>query len=321
MTTADYATELQTLSDGSTTVRFDAFRDIAWDAPGMDISADDPRWILVPYDPIAMTDWYKGLPREKQIEVGRWRVTNQIKAGVQFESMLVIGLQQSAMRMRNGSPEFRYSMHEMQEECNHNQMFQGLVNRVGEDVPGMPRLLRALIPIIPLLSYSPVAFVMAILAGEEPIDHFQKVQCRADIDMPPLVKRIMQIHIAEEARHISFAHKFITEHVARSTRFQRAVLGVYLPLIMRIAADAIQRPPAEFVRKFDVPGSAMRQAFWEHPEATKQLGEYFADVRKLAEDIGLLNSRTRWLWRRLGIDGGTARYRSQPVEFRRTTVN
>ena len=46
--------------------------------------------------------------------------------------------------MPNNRAEFRYSTHEATEECHHTQMFQEAVNRIGADVPGMPKPLRAL---------------------------------------------------------------------------------------------------------------------------------------------------------------------------------
>ncbi len=98
----------------------------------------------------------------------------------------------------------------MTEECNHIQMFQELVNRSGLDVPGMRPLFRRLSPYIGLVGqYSPTAFMAGILAGEEPIDHFQKGLIREGANIPPAVLRTMQIHIAEEARHISWAHEFL----------------------------------------------------------------------------------------------------------------
>jgi len=52
----------------------------------------------------------------------------------------------------NGSPEYRYCLHEAVEECNHTMMFQEMVNRIGADVPGMPRLLKWVQPLIPLVA-------------------------------------------------------------------------------------------------------------------------------------------------------------------------
>ena len=50
--------------------------------------------------------------------------------------------------------------------------------------------------------YAHVILFIGILAGEEPIDHYQKSLLRSGIDLPPAVLRAMEIHIAAEARHM-----------------------------------------------------------------------------------------------------------------------
>ena len=71
-----------------------------------------------------------------------WRQANVAKVGLHFESILIRGLMEYAFWTPNGSPEYRYCLHEAVEECNHTMMFQEMVNRIGADVPGMPRLLQ-----------------------------------------------------------------------------------------------------------------------------------------------------------------------------------
>jgi P-aminobenzoate N-oxygenase AurF len=54
-------------------------------------------------------------------------------------------------------------------------MFQEMVNRIGVDVPGLPRSLRWVSPWVPLAAGPlPIMFFFGVLAGEVPIDHTQK---------------------------------------------------------------------------------------------------------------------------------------------------
>ena len=69
----------------------------------------------------------------------------------------------------------------------------------------------------------PFGFFYGVLAGEEPIDHVQKSILRAGDEMHPLLQRIMQIHVAEEARHIGFAHQYLEHQAPRLKRHERAV--------------------------------------------------------------------------------------------------
>ncbi|MBF6327014.1 AurF N-oxygenase family protein [Nocardia transvalensis] len=309
-----YREALATLSEGSVHRHFDPYRDIDWDGPEFAIDPDDPRWVLDPgIDPLGATQWYRELPLQRQIEIGKWRIANVVKVGAAFESVLIRGLMQYIMTLPNGSPEFRYCLHEMTEECNHIQMFQELVNRIGVDVPGMRPIFRVLSPFIGVAGgYFHVILFIGILGGEEPIDHYQKAVIRAGSHLPPAVVRTMEIHIAEEARHISFAHEYLTAHIQRSNPAGKVVCALAFPLAMRWLVGEIMAPPRSFAARFDIPREVIKEAFWRAPTSRRILSGYFDDVRKLAGDLGMLNPATRLLWRALHIDGPPSRYRSEP---------
>ncbi|MTD46507.1 diiron oxygenase [Conexibacter sp. W3-3-2] len=309
-----YEAMLRTLSEGSVHVHFDPYEDIEWDAPEMAVDPKDPRWVLSPtLDPLGATAWYQAQPLDRQIEIGRWRMMNAMKVGGAFESILIRGLMQYAMALPNGSPEFRYCLHEMTEECNHIQMFQELVNRSGTDVPGMRKLFRVTSPLIGVAGgYTPMILMIGILAGEEPIDHYQKAIMREGIDMPPAVLRTMEIHIAEEARHISFAGEWLRLRIPRVKRWERRALSVIFPITMRWLAGEIMTSPKELKRRFDIPDDVWREAFWKSPKSQEIMASYFGDMRALATDTGLMTPLGRRVWKWCGIDGEPSRFRGEP---------
>ena len=310
----DYHETLRTLSEASVHQHFDAFLDIPWDDPAYAVDPRDERWILPQEDVLGRHPWYRSLPKERQIEVGLYRQANINKVGLQFEQVLIGGIMQYAFRVPNGNPEFRYATHEAAEECHHTQMFQEFVNRSGVDVPGGSRLFRMTAPFMPLAAaWVPAAFFVGVLAGEEPIDHLQKSVLRAGAQAHPLLRRIMQIHIAEEARHIGFAHRFLQHHVPRLGRVRRAVLSVLFPLIMRWLCDVIMVPGSEARRGMGIPRAVAREVWWRDPESRKVLRDFFADVRMLAESLDLMNPVSRRVWRMCRIDGRPARFRSEPA--------
>jgi hypothetical protein len=305
---------LATLSDGSVHMHYDPYLDIDWDSPQMAFIADDPRWVLSPeIDPLGATRWYQGLPLQKQIEIGRWRQANAIKVGAAFESILIRGLMQYVMKLPNGSPEFRYCLHEMTEECNHIQMFQELVNRIGVDVPGMRPFFRLISPLVGVAGgYAHVILMIGILAGEEPIDHYQKDLIRSGVELPPAMARAMEIHIAEEARHISFAAEFLKAHIPAMNPVSRHVCAIAFPLAMRWLAGEIMTSPPAFKKQFEIPDDVMHEAFWHSPHSRKIMSSYFDDMRALATDLRLMNPITRRLWHVLGIAGRPSRFRGEP---------
>jgi len=310
----DYQALLRTLSEASVEHHFDAFTDIAWDDPAYAIDPADPRWILPAVDPLGRTEWYRSLPRERQIEVGFYRQTNVVKVGLQFEQVLVAGLMMYCLDLPNGRAEFRYSTHEATEECHHTQMFQEFVNRTGLDVPGAHSLFRALGPFLPLAAkHVPFLFFIGVLGGEEPIDYVQKVMLRSGEEMHPLLHRISQIHVAEEARHIGFAHQYLEHRAPRLNRLQRGVASVLTPVLMRVLCDAIVVPGPRAVREMGIPKDVVREVWWGSPESRKFLRDMFGDVRMLAEETGLMNPVSRRVWRALGIAGRPNRFRSEPA--------
>ncbi|WP_234790006.1 AurF N-oxygenase family protein [Mycolicibacterium fortuitum] len=198
----EYCTRLENLSGGSVRRNFNPYLDIPWDSPEFEVTENDPRWVLAAEsDPIGSSPWYQALPLEKQIAIGMWRQANVAKAGLQFENMLIRGILNYTFWVPNGSPEYRYCLHEAVEECNHTLMFQEMVNHAGVDVPGLARWLRWMHSLPPLFaSPMPVFFFTMVLCGEEPIDHMQKSILREGKPIHPIMERVMAIHVAEEAR-------------------------------------------------------------------------------------------------------------------------
>ncbi|MGD1111027.1 MAG: diiron oxygenase [Mycobacterium sp.] len=311
---AQYVDMLATLSEGSVRRNFNPYTDIDWESPEFAVTDNDPRWILPATDPLGRHPWYQAQSEERQIKIGMWRQANVAKVGLHFESILIRGLMNYTFWVPNGSPEYRYCLHESVEECNHTMMFQEMVNRIGADVPGMPRLLKWFSPLVPLVAGPlPLAFFIGVLAGEEPIDHTQKNVLREGKSLHPIMERVMAIHVAEEARHISFAHEFLRKRLPQLTKRQQFWTALYLPLTMKALCRAIVVPPKAFWREFDIPRSVKKELFFRSPESRKWLSDMFGDVRMLAHDTGLMQNRSaRLMWRLCRINGKPSRYRSEP---------
>ncbi|KAA1399226.1 AurF N-oxygenase family protein [Aeromicrobium ginsengisoli] len=315
VTPEQYADILEGLSQASVDRHFDAFIDVPWSDPDFQVHHDDPRWVLpADVDPLGAHPWYQSQSLARQIEIGQWRQANILKVGLQFENILIRGIMQYVFTLPNGSPEYRYLTHEATEECHHTQMFQQTVNRIGVDVAGMPWLMRKVAGILPLAgSAVPFAFFIGVLAGEEPIDHTQKGILRSGKDLPPVLSRIMEIHVAEEARHISFAHHYIRRNASRLGRVEKFVISLLFPVIMRVLCDVIMVPSKAFRKEFGIPRKVMKDLYWRAPESRERLQELFGDVRMLADQSELRKNRmARWMWKLCRIDGRPSRYRSEP---------
>ncbi|MEO8814685.1 MAG: diiron oxygenase [Mycobacterium sp.] len=310
---AAYVATLTRLSENSVHRSFNPYTDIDWAAPEFAVTPNDPRWVLAATDPLGQHPWYRAQPLEKQIAIGMWRQANMAKVGVQFESILVRGLMQYTFRVPNGSPEYRYCLHEAIEECNHTLMFQELVNRIRDDVPGMPRWLRSVSPLVSLGSGTlSNTFFFGVLAGEVPFDHMQKAVLREGTLVHPIVANVIAIHVAEEARHISFADEYLRKRVPRTWWINRFLLSLYVPAVMRLLSQAMVVPPRSFFRMFGIPRSVRRALFSGTPSSRQALRDMFADIRMLCHELGLMNPIALAMWRICRLDGRPSRYRGEP---------
>lgn len=309
----DYEATLGTLSEASTDRHFEAFTDIAWDDPEMAVIADDERWILPKADILGAHPWYQALPKARRIQIGRHRLAAITKTGSQFEQLLLLGGTDFLMSLRNGNPEFRYFMHELTEETHHIQMFQEFTNRVCPEVAGAPTWLMRAIPYVARFGGRfPALFFSIILAGEEPIDHVQKDIMRTG-GSHPLLDKIMAIHIAEEARHIGFAHAWLEQHSRNLGVIDRFLLGILTPLAMRLGADAIVKPSKADRAMMGIPRSVARDVWGNDQQSAKFRRDLFSDVRMLFDDLGMRTRTTRWAWKLVGVDGRPARFRAEPA--------
>jgi P-aminobenzoate N-oxygenase AurF len=309
-----YFDRAEALSDATARLRFDPYVDIDWESPENDVDENDPRWQLDPdSDPLAATDWYAEQPLQRRIDMGRWMTANTLKATIQFEQMLIRGVVHYAGSLPNGSPVFRYLMHELIDEAHHIQMFQEFINRTGTDVPGMRRGSRFIGPILGFIGgYASVFHFIGVLCGEQPLHYQQTLQHRGAAQVPPLLNKITYIHLAEEARHISFADDYLAQRMQSAGRFRRATYAIAFPFYLRWLIGESVGPPRTFARQFGIPRRVFKTAYWRSAQSRRMMAESAADVRRVAEDLGLRTVWSRWIWRLLGVEGQVPRYRGEP---------
>jgi hypothetical protein len=309
-----YFDGVEELSRATARLSFDPWVDIDWDAPENALDENDPRWQLDPdTSPLGATDWYANQPLQRRIDMGRWITANTLKATTQFEMMLIRGVVHVTGKLPNGSPVFRYLVHEMVEEANHVQMFQEFINRTGEDVPGMRRGSRIIGPFAGYYGgYASNFHFIGVLCGEQPLHYQQTLQHRGAANVPPLLNKITYIHLAEEARHITFADLHLAQQIQRAGRFRRTFYALIFPLFLRWLIGESMGAPRTFARQFGIPRRVFKAAYWRSAQSRRMMAESAADVRRVAEDLGLRTIWSRWIWRLLGIDGPVPRYRGEP---------
>ncbi len=301
--TADRFGELvHRLSRQSVTKHFDAYTDVPWDDPEYQIDVNDPRWELSPDAGLGATTWYREQTPEMRARIGLHSIAANMKAGLQFESILKRGLLEYAFALPDRSPEFRYVYHEVIEEAQHSLMFQEFVNRTGLEAPGLTWDLKfGARRVLRIARRFPALFFVFVLGGEDPIDHVQRTALRSGRELHPLLERIMRIHVTEEARHLSFARQYLRSNVPSLGRFQRYAISVQAPVILAVMASVMMRPPRSLIRAYDIPKDVIAQAYGPGTPSHDATLQSLRKVRSLLVDLGLVTTPTKMLWRLLGI--------------------
>lgn len=297
-----YLKLLKRLSHQSVVKHFDAYADVDWDAPEMRIDPNDPRWELDDEEPLGATAWYRAQPQHVRSGIGLHMFATFMKIGLEFESVLKRGLLEYAYKLPNNSPEFRYVYHEVIEEAQHSLMFQEFVNRSGFDPRGLAWWQQIGSRMVMRFGRTfPELFFLFVLGGEDPIDHVQRQMLRKRENVHPLLRRVCQIHITEEARHLSFARLYLRRNVPKLGPIKKKMLQIRTPLILGQMSQMMMRPSAQIVRRFSIPDSVIREAYTGNRMHRVRTIEAVAKVRKLCQELEIVTPGTVKLWKAVGL--------------------
>jgi hypothetical protein len=298
-----YSDLIRRLNHQSVVKHFDAYADIEWDAPAFRIDQDDSRWELEPDDVLGATEWYRSQPAGIRSRIGLSMLANFMKSGVIFEYVLKRGLLEFASGLPTGSPEFRYCYHETIEEAQHSLMFQEFINRTGFKIPPLNGLERRGADFV--VKYArkfPELFFIFVLAGEHPIDYVQRQTLRKNRDQThPLIRRIMQIHVTEEARHISFARHTLRKDVPELSSSRRARLGLCVPLILGVMGKIMMEASPSVAREYNIPPEVVDAAYHKNPIHRERVYEASNKLFGLCGELGLVNRWSLRLWKAMRI--------------------
>jgi hypothetical protein len=202
----------------------------------------------------------------------------------------------------DGAPELRYAYHELIEESQHTLMFQEFIRRSGLEAAQPPVFERVMSRrVVQLGRKFPELFFLFVLGGEAPIDRLQRRTLERRDALHPLLRRVMQIHVTEEARHVCFAETFLEERVPKLAAWRRHRLSLTAPLILQDMAARMLVPPKFLVRQYGIPKDVIRTVYRQNPVQQRRVLEGLEPVRSLCHKIGLCGQPALWLWKRFGL--------------------
>jgi hypothetical protein len=298
-----YEALLGRLSHQSVVKHYDAYADIAWDSSDFAIDPEDPRWELPEDDTLSVTAWYRSQPEPVRARIGLHATACKMRVGVEFENVLKRGLLEFAATLPSDAPELRYAYHEVIEEAQHSLMFSEFVRRTGLQVPGLSaRMQWYARRVVSFGRRFPELFFVFVLGGEEPIDHAQRRALASSRNIHPVLRRIVQIHVTEEARHLCFAHEYLRRAVPALKPTRKLALQMRAPFILGMMTPMMMQAPEFLIRTYGIPDEAVRDAYTDNAIHRCRVHESLESVRQLCIELGIVgNGWTRLLWRHLGL--------------------
>lgn len=281
------------LLNGSVKKSYAPIVDIDWDAPL------DPDKFFLPPPMITIygTPEWEAMTREQQRELSRQQLVNILSAGIWFENILNQGLLRGMMHANPTAKSTHYMLTELGDETRHMVMFGKAIDRIG-GIPVRPRLYhRIIINSLPFAFRGSFLWVAA-LVGEEIFDALQR-QMLEDPDVQPIVRRLMRIHVTEEARHIQFARDGLRKGVPAMPRYRRFLIanlqGLGGPFYRMLFTLPIQ------YNRAGLDGRQMRRIARANPNFRQKCRESFEPLSRFFTDVGLMGRIGRRLWRRAGF--------------------
>jgi hypothetical protein len=136
---------------------------------------------------------------------------------------------------------------------------------------------------------------IAALVGEEIFAALQRL-ILDDPELQPIVRRVMRIHVTEEARHIQFARDGARRDVPMMRRRNRFLLatvhGAGGPFYRYLFTNRA------VYRRAGLDGREARRQARSNPYFHQTTRTGFAPLAAFLEEIGLMNRISRRLWKR-----------------------
>ncbi|NMO04370.1 diiron oxygenase [Gordonia sp. TBRC 11910] len=281
------------LINGSAKRSYDPIVDLDWDAP-----LDPDKYFLPPrLLTLYGTDLWESMTETQRIELSRQEMANILSTGIWFENLLNRALLQRLMKQDPAAATTHYALTEMGDECRHMLMFGRAIERSGARAYGMKWWQRITMYWLADALRGSVLWVAA-LVGEEIFDALQR-EMLDDPQLQPLVSRLMQVHVAEEARHIGFARDGVMRRKATRSRTETLIAST----VHGFAATPFRivfTNPAMYKRAGLDPRESARVAR-RNPHFREAQIAGFASLAEFLEEAGLMNRFSRMCWRRAGF--------------------
>ena len=279
------------LTAASERMTLDPFTEVDWDTP-----IDDRAYHLPPeWLPLYGTAIWDAMTPEARITYSRHECAALCGAGIWFENQLMQLVLRHLAEMPVDSPAHRYLLVEVADECRHSTMFGEYIRQGGTPAYTPPAGAGALDALGDVPGKRALGYVL-ILAVEELLDAINRATMKDD-RIHPVSRQIAKLHVAEEARHVSFAKTYLSEVWPTLGEEERQAVKSLAPAAVAMVAD-LTIDPAVYETLGLVGGEDTARA---NPRHQARVIEGLTKLTSFLRQLGVIDDTTAPAWRELGL--------------------
>jgi hypothetical protein len=279
------------LTAASERLTLDPFTEVDWEIP-----IDDRAYHLPPeWLPLYGTAIWDAMTPEARIIYSRHECAALCGAGIWFENQLMQLVLRHLAEMPVDSPAHRFLLVEVADECRHSTMFGEYIRRGGTPAYTPPADAGALDALGDVPGKRALGYVL-ILAVEELLDAINRATMKDD-RIHPVSRQIAKLHVAEEARHVSFAKTYLAEVWPTLDEEERVSVRSLAPAAVAIVAD-LAIDPAVYETLGIAGGEESARA---NPRHQARVVEGLAKLTSFLLQLSIIDDTHSPAWRELGL--------------------
>ena len=278
------------LTAASERMTLDPFTEVDWEIP-----IDDRAYHLPPeWLPLYGTALWDAMTPEARIAYSRHECAALCGAGIWFENRLMQLVLRHLAEMPVDSAAHRYLLVEVADECRHSTMFGEYIRRA-ETPAYTPHTDAEPLDTLDVPGKRALGYVL-ILAVEELLDAINRATMK-DERIHPVSRQIAKLHVAEEARHVSFAKTYLSEVWPTLGEEERQAVKSLAPAAVAIVAD-LTIDPAVYETLGLVGGEETART---NPHHQARVVEGLAKRTSFLQHLSVIDDASSPTWRELGL--------------------
>ncbi len=278
----------------SATLSYDPDAEVDWDAPlGDTLYGLNPEWST-----LYGTALWREMTEAQRVTLTRHEVASIMSTGIWFEMILQQMILRDQYSKDHSSPEFRFALTEVADECRHSNMFARACSAMGATgyFPGRSGV--ELGRLFKTVAWGETSYT-AILVAEEVLDVMQRDWMYGE-NVLPMVRTTSKIHVVEESRHMKFARQSVRDRLEGAGPVRLRINSTIIAIAANIIVTNMVNPKVYAAAGLDVKAAVEAARTNTHHQAMLRsscthLMDFLAEVGLLTPPAVRIYKRTHMM--------------------------